>query len=135
MLTTGDRIREIREKKKMTQEQLAKVAGLSKGFLSEIESNNKNVSSQNLLRIANALEASLDYLLRGEIKVAEEKKSILIPAELSKIAEELNISYSETLELLDTYNSVVARRTNREHKPFLAEDWKKLYKKIKEVFD
>jgi len=133
-VTTGDRIREIREKREMTQEQLAKMADISKGFLSDVENNKRNIGSQGLLRIANCLGASIDYLLRGEAKDNVENKQIVIPQELSEVAEDLNLSYSQTLELLNTFNSVVARRSNRTHKAFTAEEWKKLYEAIKEVF-
>jgi len=87
-----------------------------------------------LLRIANSLGASVDYLLRGEIKEDVINKQIIIPQELSQAAEELNLSYSTTLELLDAYNSIVARRSNKSKKTFTVEDWKKLHRAIKEVF-
>ena len=57
MATTGERVREIREKRGMTQDQLAGQAKISKSFLSEIENNKRNVSSQALLRIAKILGA------------------------------------------------------------------------------
>lgn len=134
MATTGDRIREIREAKKMTQDQLAEAAGISKGFLSDVENNNKNISSQALLRIANVFGASVDYLLRGEVQEFVDNKPIIIPPELSKAAEELELTYSQTLELLTAYNSVVARRSAKSQRNFSVEDWKNLYKAIKEVF-
>lgn len=134
MATVGDRIREIREKRNMTQEQLAKAARISKGFLSDVENNKRNVSSETLLRIANCLGASVDYLLKGETKENVINKQIIIPQELSQAAEELNLSYSTTLELLDAYNSIVARRSNKFKRTFTVEDWKKLYKAIREVF-
>lgn len=135
MATTGDRIRYIREKKKMTQDQLTDAAGISKGFLSDVENNKRDIGSQFLLRIANALGASVDYLLQGETKeVVTEKAPIVIPPALSQAAEELNLSYAQTLELLNAHNSVVARRSVRSQKEFTVEDWKNLYKAIKKVF-
>lgn len=83
MATTGDRIRFIREKKKMTQDQLTEAAGISKGFLSDVENNKRDIGSQYLLRIANALGASVDYLLQGETKeVVAEKAPVVIPPAL-----------------------------------------------------
>ena len=63
MPTVGDRIREVREHRRLTQDRLAEVTDISKGFLSDVENNKRNVSSEYLLRIANALGASVDYLL------------------------------------------------------------------------
>ena len=134
MATTGERIRQIREKRGLTQDQLAEAAEISKGFLSDVENNNKNISSQSLLRIATALGASVDYLLQGGTKDAAGKEPVVIPPELSKAAEELKLSYTETLELLDAYNSVVARRSTKFQRKFSVDDWKNLHKAIKKVF-
>jgi len=45
---------------------LAETAAISKGFLSDVENNKRNISSEYLLRIANSLGTSVDYLLKGE---------------------------------------------------------------------
>jgi transcriptional regulator with XRE-family HTH domain len=136
MPSIGDRIREIREAKKLTQEQLAEKALMSKGFLSEIENGKRNVSSEYLLRIANSLCASVDYLLRGTTDVSGNgtRESIVIPAELSEAAEKLNLSYAQTVELLEAHRSVIAKRSMKQSKPFTREDWVALHKAIKQVF-
>ena len=134
MATTGDRIREIREAKGLTQDQLSELAGLSKGFLSDVEHNNKNLSSQGLLRIANALGASVDYLLRGETQEFSNNKEIVIPPYLSEAAEDLGLSYSQTLELLNAQQSVIARRSKKSVKELSVKDWKNFHEAIKKVF-
>jgi transcriptional regulator with XRE-family HTH domain len=134
MALIGDRIRQLREEKKWTLDQLSKATDISKGFLSDVENSHKNISSQGLLKIANALDASVDYLLRGEVSEAVDTKPLVIPPELNKAAVELNLSYLEMLELLDAYRSVVARRSNRQNSDFTVEDWKGLRNAIKEVF-
>lgn len=133
-MTTGNRIREIREKRGLTQEDLAKKAGISKGFLSDVENDKTNIGSQSILKLANVLGASVDYLLAGKITESLENEQIIIPQELSLAAEELNLSYSETLDLLKTFNSAVARRGRTYRKEITVEEWKKLHKAIKEVF-
>ena len=135
MATTGDRIREIREKRKMKQEDLALASGISKGFLSDVENNNRNISSQALLRIANTLGASVDYLLRGETAESHvSPEPLLIPPELSKAAEDLGLTFADTVELLEAHRSVVARRSTKSTRAFSAEDWKQLHRAIKKVF-
>ena len=131
---TGDRIQELREKRKMTQDQLAKQADISKGFLSDVENNKRNISSQALLRIANCLGASVDYLLSGAVSESIDRKPVVIPPALSKAAEQLNLSYTKTLEVLDAHNSVYARRSNKSKTEFTVDDWKNLYKALKKVF-
>jgi transcriptional regulator with XRE-family HTH domain len=134
MTTTGDRIRAIREARGKTQDQLADDAKISKGFLSEVENNKRNISSENLLRIANVLGASLDYLLRGETKEQTHRQPVVIPPEMSQAAEELGLSYAQTLETLEAHNSVVARRSSKDTKRLSVEEWKEFYRAIKRVF-
>ena len=135
MPTVGERIRAIREKRGMTQDKLAETAGLSKSFLSEVENDKSNISSQILLRIANELGASIDYLLDGTVKEALEREPVVIPSALSKYAEKMNLTYAQTRELLDAHNSVIARRSSRSTKEFTIDDWKKLHTAIKKVFE
>ncbi len=132
--TAGDRIRELRDKQKMTQDQLATQAGISKGFLSDVENNNRNISSQALLRVANVLGTSVDYLLSGGVTKVVSRRPVVIPPNLSQAAAELNLSYNRTLELLDAHDSVFARRSNKSRSEFTVEEWKKLYQAIKKVF-
>ena len=134
MATTGDRIKRIREKKGLTQEKLAEACDMSKGFLSDVENNKRNISSQKLLSIANVLGASLEYLLRGESGKTVVTEPVIIPIELSQAAEELNLSYSQTLDLLNTSNSVVARRSDKFRRELSVEEWKNLHKVLKETF-
>jgi transcriptional regulator with XRE-family HTH domain len=133
-LTTGVRIREIREKRRLTQDQLAKKAEISKGYLSDVENGKRNIGSQGLLRLANELGASVDYLLAGKVMENAQNEQIIIPQELSQAAEDLKLSYSDTLDLLNTFNSAVARRGKKYRKELTVEDWKKFYEAIKEVF-
>lgn len=135
MATTGDRIRQVRENMRLTQDDLATKSGLSKGFISDVENDKRGISSDNLLKIANALGASLDYLARGETTSTVVRESVVIPYELSAAAEQLQLSYAQTLELLDAYNSVVARRSNVSSKPFDVEQWKQFHSAIQKVFN
>src|SRR5580658_401939 len=118
MASIGDRIREIREARKMTQDQLAEKSTISKGFLSDVENNKRNVSSENLLRIANVLGASLDYLLRGATTEFVSREPVTIPPELAETAEKHNLTYAQTVELLEAHRSVLARRSAKQAKHF-----------------
>jgi len=76
MATTGDRIKEVRESLHITQEELAAKTGLSKGFISDTENSKRGISAENLLKIANALGASLDYLAKGETGLSQKRKPL-----------------------------------------------------------
>jgi transcriptional regulator with XRE-family HTH domain len=135
MAGVGDRIRETREHRGINQDRLAEKANISKGFLSDIENGKRNPSSDNLLRIANVLGASLDYLMKGETQ--EEQRAtrpVQIPPELSTAAQQLNLSFSQTIALLDAHRSVIARRSTRKTKNFEVGDWIALHNAIRGVF-
>ena len=135
MPRAGDRIRTARERRRWTQEQLAGAAGISKGFLSDIENDKRNISSESALRLADALGISLDYLVRGESGERErQRRPVSIPPELSKVAEELELSYRDTLTLLEAHEAVVARRSAKLVRPPTVDEWRKLHKAIKDVY-
>ena len=134
MATVGDRIREVRDETRMTQNRLAELTGLSKGFLSDVENSKRNIGAQNLLKIANVFGASVDYFLRGEVADVSAVEPVVIPPELSQAAEELELSYAATVELLEAHRSVIARRSNRGLRRFTVDDWKQLHEAIKRVF-
>lgn len=61
----GKRIRQIREEKEITRDQLAEKAEITSKFLYELENGKKGLSAKTLLKIANALSCSCDYILLG----------------------------------------------------------------------
>lgn len=134
MATIGNRIKDIRTKRGLTQAQLCLKAHISKGFLSDIENDKRNIGSQKLLEIANALDVSVDYLLTGRLNEYSMNQEVTIPSDLSKAAEDLKLSYSETLELLSAHKSIIARRSHKTKKELTVEEWKKLHDTIKGVF-
>lgn len=135
MPSVGDRIRQVREHRRMTQDRLAEITSISKGFLSDLENDKRNVSSEYLLRIANSLGTSVDYLLTGKVATIDPAaQEVVIPPELSQAAHQLELSYAQTVDLLKAHESVVARRSNKEVKRFTVDDWIALRKALKEVF-
>ena len=108
----GSRIAELRHRRGWTQRDLAKRARVSVPFLSDLENDNTGVGSETLLFLADALGASLDYLLRG--KVMPPREPLVIPPGLSEAAEEQGWSLVETKDLLGARDMVVARRAPSE---------------------
>jgi len=133
MSTVGERIREVREARGWTQEKLAGAAKISKSFLSEVENKGKNISLDLLLRVATALDASVEYLATGGGHEAKSRKSIVIPPELSQAAEQLHLSFQQAIDLLEAYNSVVARRSTRLRANPSVEDWEKLHHELQRL--
>ena len=63
-LKLGERIKEIRIKEGYSQEELASLAKLHRTYISDIERGERNVSVQNIEKIAKALKADPSELLK-----------------------------------------------------------------------
>ena len=62
----GQRIKEIRIEKHLTQEYFAKVTDVNVSHISNIETNKVKISLTLLVNICNALDVTVDYLLENE---------------------------------------------------------------------
>jgi transcriptional regulator with XRE-family HTH domain len=58
-------VRSCRGKLSISQEELAARAGLDRTYVGGVERGERNISILNLLKIAEALEITLDELVRG----------------------------------------------------------------------
>lgn len=59
----GYRIKEVREKKKMTQEELARKSGVSRGTISALENGTiRTTTTRTLVKLARALETTVDTI-------------------------------------------------------------------------
>jgi transcriptional regulator with XRE-family HTH domain len=134
--TVGQRLQHIRNQKGLTLEQLAERTGVSKSFLWEVEHDRSGITGDKLLRIANVLGASLDFLLRGEpAPPAYQPPSVEIPHELGELAEELGLTYRQTVALLDIERSIVARRSSKTRERKTKEQWRALYEGVKDFLE
>ena len=75
LLALGQRIRELRLKKRLSQEGFADVVGVHRTWMGAVERGESNVSFTNLVLIARALEITLSQLLSGLEKRAEALKA------------------------------------------------------------
>ena len=132
MAGVGERIRKRRLEIGWTQEQLCQKAGISKGFLSDLENDKRSVSAENLLEIARALSLSLDYLMTGKAGEEEPPTEVAIPVSLANFAADEGISLRQTLMLLDMHKQIVAHRSARKKDGLEAVDWRKFYEGVKE---
>ena len=63
----GNRIKTRRKALGLTQESLAEKSDVTTQFVSYAESGKRAMRPENLVKISNALEVSIDYLLTGDI--------------------------------------------------------------------
>lgn len=63
LIKFGERLREIRKEKRLSQEELAHKADLHRTYIGMIERAEKNITLINIEKIANALEVNIKELL------------------------------------------------------------------------
>ncbi|MCI8284348.1 MAG: helix-turn-helix transcriptional regulator [Firmicutes bacterium] len=76
----GKRIKQLRNMRDMTQENLAEAADLSISFLGNVERGNSSPTIETLKKIADALDVTLSELMNfdSDIKTEDGQKSILL---------------------------------------------------------
>jgi transcriptional regulator with XRE-family HTH domain len=62
------RLRQIRQAKGLSQEALAGLAGLHRTYVGSVERSERNVSIDNMARLAQALEVDISELLKNELE-------------------------------------------------------------------
>lgn len=65
LIKFGERVREIRKEKGLSQEELAHIADLHRTYIGMIERAEKNITLLNIEKIANALEVNIKELING----------------------------------------------------------------------
>ena len=99
-LTMGDRIKETRKKRHLTQEQLAEKVDVSLEYISEIERGLKMPSMPLFIKLVEALDVSADYLLRDVVST----RNLYGDKQLAGKLERLSPKQRVALEaLIDTY--------------------------------
>ena len=61
-ITLGQRVRELRKLKGISQEELAFIAGLDRTYIASVEKGKRNISIVNISKLAEALNVTLKVL-------------------------------------------------------------------------
>lgn len=65
LITFGQRVKELRNKQKLSQEEFAYLCGLHRTYIGMIERGEKNITLKNINKISEALNLKIDVLFRG----------------------------------------------------------------------
>ena len=99
-LNMGNRIKEIRKRNGLTQEQLAERLDLSVEFVGQIERGLKLPSMQVFIRLIEVLNVSADYLLRDSVSTGQLFGDNAIGRKIEKLEPKQRIALEA---LIDTY--------------------------------
>lgn len=131
--TPGQRIKATRVERKMTQEKLVQLAGISVGFLSDLENDKTNVGADKLLDIAEALDVSLDYLMKGEDSTQPPKMMALeLPASLVRLADRAGLTVTQVRQLMGMRQQLIGFRSDTKNTDLESFDWEKLHASVKD---
>ncbi|GAA0234364.1 helix-turn-helix domain-containing protein [Metaclostridioides mangenotii] len=91
MESLGERITRLRKKSNLSQRELADKTNLTEATLSRYENDLREPKGEVIVKIANALDVTTDYLLgrTDEINVKKENKNTSDEKEIEKIIDEL----------------------------------------------
>ena len=64
LVAFGATVRDIRQNKHISQEQLAELSGLHRTYISDVELGKRNISFENMIKIAHALDTSLADIIK-----------------------------------------------------------------------
>ncbi|MEX2410296.1 MAG: helix-turn-helix transcriptional regulator [Candidatus Paceibacterota bacterium] len=64
LIKFGNRVKELRKEKSLSQEELAHLAGLHRTYIGMIERAEKNITLNNIDKIANALDIEIHELFK-----------------------------------------------------------------------
>ena len=69
----GQAIKQTRQERKLTQEELGKLIGVQRAQISKLENNTTNVTVETILRVFSALKAKVNFnveILNSNVKIA-----------------------------------------------------------------
>ena len=115
-LKIGSKVRELRQKKHYTLQDVAAKSGLSKPFLSQIENDHVVPPVATLLKLARAFDVGLAYFFQDEVgidRIAITRRDERVRVERRPHHRKGEVNY--IYEALDT------KKTNKHMEPFLVE--------------
>jgi transcriptional regulator with XRE-family HTH domain len=135
MVNVGKKIQTLRLEKGLTLPELAAKAGVSKGFVFQIEDDEKtNPSLETLNKIARALDVTLAELLQKA--TVQAKRVIIVPEDVEPSLKEFIDERHAQGRPVDT-NAIQALYVLQHRKgksPKSKEDWRYVYESIERVF-
>lgn len=132
MASLGGRIRQRRLELGWTQDGLAVKAGLSKGFLSDLENGKRGIGADKLFDLVRVLNLSLDSIVGQAVEGSVPPKEIEIPASLARFASEAALSFRQTLMLLEMRRQIIAHRSDTKTEEIDKFDWQRFHESVKE---
>jgi len=110
----GDRVKSVREKNGLTADQLAKLTGLSKTLISQIEKDLISPPIATLLRIANAMQTNISNFFQDDqedVKISVVRKEEHLLSKRRQAGSNIKIGYN--------YETLAHKKLYKHMEPFI----------------
>ncbi len=87
-MAIGKRIKEARLKKSLTQEELAKIIGVTKGAIANYENNTSHPKEPVMYALIDALGVDANFLFQDCVNISPKEKAPLFSSEAMKLAKD-----------------------------------------------
>lgn len=99
----GEKIKMERVHHRLTQEMLAEMAEITSSYVGQIERGERKVTLSKLVRIANVLNVSVDYLLSDTIDMIEDDLEIEVKNAMNNMAEKDKKMVIDIIKIINDY--------------------------------
>ena len=99
----GEKIKRERVHNRLTQEMLAEMAEITSSYVGQIERGERKVTLSKLVRIANVLNVSVDYLLSDTIDMIEDDLEIEVKNAMNNMAERDKKMVIDIIKIINDY--------------------------------
>lgn len=99
----GEKIKKERIRNRYTQETLAEMAEITSSYVGQIERGERKVTLSKLVRIANVLNVSIDYLLSDTINTIDDALELEIKNEMGKMQDKDKSMVIDIIKIINDY--------------------------------
>jgi transcriptional regulator with XRE-family HTH domain len=95
-----------------------------------VENDHRVPGAEALLKLAEALEVSLDYLMKGELERPPVRQPLVIPPALADVAEEEGWPLDEAIALLKSQRVIARRSGGDADRELTKEQWRQRHRRL-----
>ena len=99
----GEKLKKERIRKRLTQETLAEMADITSSYVGQIERGERKVTLAKLVRIANVLNVSIDYLLSDTVELVDDNLQVEIKNAMNNMEEKDKLMIIDIIKIINDY--------------------------------
>lgn len=89
-MTMGERLRELRIKRNLSQETVARIVGITRSAYSHYEINNRQPVYDTLIKLAAFFHVTIDYIIEGDLSGPDYRTASSDTLEIVRLLEQMD---------------------------------------------